>query len=147
MGNADRTDVMDAAALDRLVLLLVADVPVEVRLADSGALHRALVAAQRQGRLPGFVARLGHRPDPMIGRRVTGLDEALARLVHKVRLVEASAARWRVTPMAAAEARRLLAVLPFGDRRAVGELAASWRLLVQQDAERREAGLRQTSSV
>lgn len=148
MGNADSSDVTDRLGLDGLVLLLlVADAPIHVRLADNGTLHRAVVDAHQKGRLAGVVHALGHRPDPMIGRRVTGLDQALRVLVDSGHLVEASAARWRITNLAAAAARRRLAAFPFEHRRAVGELAASWRHLVRLDAERREPGMHQASSV
>ena len=146
MGNRDY--LTERVGLDGLVLLLLAaGGPAELRLVDSGALHRAVVAAYRHGRLAGVVPQLGHRPDPMIGRRVTGLDDALRRLVADDRLVQTSAAHWRITQMASAQARRHLAALSFEHRRVLGELAASWRYLAERDAERRFPKERQSSSV
>lgn len=138
--TANRAD--EALTLERLVLLmLVGDGPMDFRLADSAALHATIVQASFDGSLAAVIQRLGHRPDPMIGRRITGLDDALRELADVGTLIPITDMRWRAALGAEALARCELAALPMETRTLVRDLARHWRKLTNREAARRGAPL------
>jgi hypothetical protein len=133
-GSEDGT----AHALARLVtLMLVAEGPSRIRLADNAALHATFVQAECEGPLAVYLPTLGHRPDPMVGRRISGLDRALQLLATDGTLVPTGGTRWRVSYAAAIVARRELADFPSAARDAIRALSRHWRRLLRAEAERR----------
>ena len=118
--------------LDELVLLLLlAGGPPRLDAGGLVALHAALRAAlddgvSEEGPLAGALAGLGHRPDPLVGRRVTGLDQTLARLRGSGWLTRDQPGGW-VLPD---EPGRLLAQhlmrMPAEDVQAIRRLACEW---------------------
>jgi hypothetical protein len=131
-----------ALALARLVtLMMAAEGPSRIRLADNAALHATFVQADCDGPLAFYLPTLGHRPDPMVGRRISGLDRALQLLATDGRLVPTRGARWRVSYAAAIVARREFADFPSAARDAISALSRHWQRLLRAEAERRRTPL------
>lgn len=122
-----------------VLLLLAAEGPSQLRLGDNAPLHITLVDADRDGALAALLPALGHRPDPMIGRRVTGLDSLLRELAEHDLLVPTGESLWRLSAAASTSARRELAALPSQLRTQVNELGRLWRSLARAEAQRRSA--------
>src|SRR4051812_28679703 len=134
---ASATERGGGLGLGEFVLLaLVAGGPPHLRLVDNAALHRAVVSEHLTGQRGCVLSQLGHRPDKMVGRRVTGLDDALRQLIDEGQLVAVPGARWRIAAGAAVDAHDRLAALPFERRRAVGAVATRWRELTERETHR-----------
>lgn len=130
----------DVRRLRAVVLLLLAtDGRVRLRLSDNAPLHSALIRSEGSSALQTLLPRVGHRPDPMIGRRVSGLDRALRQLAEDGSLVPVSGSRWRASGSARAVALRDLAALPLAVREGVRDLAYRWHGLATSEAQRRGA--------
>jgi hypothetical protein len=122
---------------DLLLLLLAAGAPVPVRLSDNWPLHRALTEVDSHGPMAALLPVIGHQPDPLVGRRVTGLDAALSELARAGALTASSGGGWRPPTVVLRHGRRALAALPPSVRPAVEELAQRWYALTRAEAERR----------
>jgi hypothetical protein len=120
-----------------VLLLLAAGGPRHLRLADNASLHISLVRADNDGSLGEVFPQLGHRPDPMVGRRVSGLDKALRDLVACGSLVPSSAGRWRSSTAASDACKLELATKPPAFRERIRKIANCWKTLAQDEAVRR----------
>lgn len=120
-----------------VLLMVVAGGPARLRLVDNASLHGALASAASWRRPPTPIRGLGHRPDPMVGRRVTGLDAALRRLVRDGLLIPADGLTWQPSPTAERESRAALAALPSSARASIRRLARFWQDVSEREAARR----------
>jgi hypothetical protein len=133
----EKREEVRAALADLVELLLVCDGPPAVRLSDNASLHGTLVRAASESTFAGLLAGLGHRPDPLLGRRVTGLDQALRNLAEDGTLVPSTQSRWRPSAVAETLARQRFDDLPSRQRRVIRELARRWRASAAAESERR----------
>jgi hypothetical protein len=124
-------------AVEPLVLLmLAAGGPERMRLSDSWPLHRVLAEQASGASARPWLPRLGHRPDPVLTRRVSGVDEAVLALAESGALVP-DGSGWRPSRPAMASARRHLRAMDDDVRADLYRLARAWRELDRAQAERR----------
>lgn len=121
-----------------LMLLCSAEFEEPIGLTDNWPLHRVVVFAADHHAADRLMPSVGHRPDPMVGRRVIGLDRALASLVHRKDLVR-NASGWRCSARAAARTTAELNGLDPDELETLRDLALVWRGFLRRQLETREA--------
>jgi hypothetical protein len=120
-----------------VLLLLAAGGPGTLRLADNWPLHRVLAEASADTAWAPWLPPLTHRPDPLLVRRVCGLDDALLALATAGGLVPTAGPGWRPSRPARATATRHLRALDHAARDHLTGLARRWWELAGAEAERR----------
>lgn len=126
-----------AEPLDALVLaLLAADGPDKLMLTDTGSLHRLLASAGSDAMARQVLPRLGYRPDPILTRRVVGLDDAMLRLAGTGRLRPKDGG-WSLSTTGRAAGKRFLRQYAAPELAQVRELAERWRAAAVAETGRR----------
>jgi hypothetical protein len=120
-----------------VLLLVAAGGPGTVRLTDNWPLHRVLAEASAHTAAAPWLPALAHRPDPLLVRRVSGLDDALLALAAAGGLVPTAGPGWRPSRPARAAATRQLLALDDAAREHLTALARRWCHLARAEAERR----------
>lgn len=138
--SAARADPAPDPMVGLVAMLLVSGGPMHIPLADSWPLHRAIITAAAGGLLPGTIAGLGHRPDPVTGRRADRIDRALRDLAAAGALVPVGDG-WRLARAGRVAGRAALSELSPGDANDVRRIAERWCGLAGQQARRRDARL------
>jgi hypothetical protein len=129
-GRSDLTDLVP-------LLLVCGGGPPAVRLSDNATLHGTLVRAANDPTFSVLLAGLGHRPDPLLGRRVTGLDQALRQLAEDGILVPSTRSWWRPSAVVRTLTRQRFEALPADRRQVIRELARRWRASAAAESARR----------
>jgi hypothetical protein len=128
-------------SLDALFLtLMAAGGPDTVTLTDTGALHRLLATATDDPETRAWLPQVGHSPDPLLTRRVAGLDRAVLALATTGRL-QPTPGGWCLSSAGQATAERLLRDADARVEDAIRVLAARWRWLALAETRRRDRGL------
>lgn len=119
-----------------MLLMVAAGGPGRVRLTDNWPLHRVLVERASDPSARSWLPRMGHRPDPVLTRRISGLDDALLALAESGALVPDGPC-WRPSRPALASARRHLRAYDDDLREDLYRLGRAWRELDRAQADRR----------
>lgn len=100
-------------------------------LTDSWPLHEVVIAAAGSNTPVALLSRVGYRPDPMVGRRVVGLDHAIAAMVHEHDLIREGDG-WRCSGHARSRALTYIGSLDEAGQAALGGLSADWQRLLRR---------------